>query len=59
MLEWIGQNIPTIVAVAVLTCVVALIIIGMIKDKKQGKHSCGSSCSCCPMSDKCHSDPKK
>jgi hypothetical protein len=56
---WLIQNASTIIAVAVLVAVVAMIILGMIKDKRQGKHSCGSSCSCCPMSGKCHPDPKE
>lgn len=54
MIDWLIQNIGTIVICAVLVCVVALIIRGMIKDKKQGKSSCGSSCCSCPMSGKCH-----
>lgn len=58
-MDWLIQNASTIIAVAVLAAVVALVIFGMIKDRKQGKHSCGSSCSCCPMSGKCHSDPEE
>ena len=56
MIDWLIQNIQTIVICAILVSVVALIIAGMVKDKKQGRSSCGCSCSSCPMSDKCHSD---
>ena len=61
MIDWLIQNIQTIVICVILVGVVALIIAGMVKDKKQGRSSCGSSCSSCPMSGKCHSktDNKK
>ena len=59
MLEWLSHNYPTIITVIILICAVTLIIAGMIKDKKQGKHSCGSSCSCCPMAGKCHPTDRK
>ena len=55
MLEWLTANIATIVICACLLAVVVLIIRKMIKDKKQGKSSCGCSCGSCPMSGSCHS----
>ena len=58
MLEWLEYNFSTIIAVVALVGMITLIIAGMIRDKKQGKHSCGSSCSCCPMADKCQTDQK-
>ena len=59
MMDWLIQNIQTIVICAILVGVVALIIRGIIKDKKQGRSSCGCSCSSCSMSDKCHSKTDK
>lgn len=56
MLNWIGANIGTIIICAVLIAIVAAIIIGMIRKKKQGKSvvcGCGS-CAGCPMSGSCH-----
>lgn len=39
----------TFVVLAVLVAIVALVIRGMIRDKKAGKSlSCGGDCSCCP-----------
>ena len=56
MLQWITNNIWTIVICAVLIAIVAAIIVGMVKKKKAGKSmvcSCGS-CQSCPLSGSCH-----
>lgn len=37
----------TIVVLAALVLIVALIVRSMIKDKKSGKSSCGGDCSHC------------
>ena len=54
MLEWIIHNIATILISLVLAGGVAAIVIGMLKDKKKGKSSCGGNCGCCPMGGSCH-----
>ncbi len=56
MLQWLGENIATIVICLVLIGVVAAIIAGMIKKKRAGKSmvcNCGC-CKGCPMSGSCH-----
>lgn len=55
MLEWISENIGTIIICTVLVAAVAAIIISMVRNKKKGKTSCGCGCSECPMSGSCHS----
>jgi len=45
----------TILVLAILMAVVAAIILNLVRNRKQGKSSCGGSCSCCPMSGSCHS----
>ncbi|MGN0611572.1 MAG: FeoB-associated Cys-rich membrane protein [Ruminiclostridium sp.] len=55
MLEWISQNIATIIICAVLIGVVAAIIAGMVRNKLKGKSSCGCGCADCPMNGSCHS----
>ena len=50
---WLSENIGTIAVSLVLILIVALIIKAMIRDKKQGKSSCGCKCSHCPMSASC------
>lgn len=54
MLSYLTANIGTIVVLAVLILVVALIIRGQIREKKAGRSSCGSGCSHCAMAGKCH-----
>lgn len=55
MLTWISENIASIIICAVLLAIVATVIVGMVRNKKKGKSSCGSGCANCPMSGKCHS----
>lgn len=44
----------TIIVGIVLAAAVILIIAKMVKDKKNGKSSCGCNCSCCSNSKICH-----
>ncbi len=55
MLTWISENIATIIICAVLLAIVATVIVGMVRNKKKGKSSCGSGCANCPMSGNCRS----
>lgn len=56
MIEFLTANLATIVISIVLIAVVALIIRGMIRDKKAGKlcSGCSGGCGCCGGSG-CHS----
>lgn len=54
MFAWILGNIATIIICAVLIAVVAAIIVGMVKNKKKGRSSCGCGCSDCPLGGSCH-----
>lgn len=54
MLE-IKGIIASIAVILAIVAVFALVIRGMIKDKKSGKSSCGGGCAGCPMQGKCHS----
>ena len=56
MLQWICENISTILVSLVLLAVVILIVRGMIRDKKQGKSSCGGNCASCGGCCGCHKD---
>ncbi len=55
MLEWIRANVGNIIAVALLSAIVIAIVNSLVKQKKQGKSSCGGGCASCPMSGACHS----
>ncbi|MCR4648637.1 MAG: FeoB-associated Cys-rich membrane protein [Lachnospiraceae bacterium] len=54
MMAWLAANIWTIVISIILLVIVALIIWRLIKNKKEGKSSCGCGCDNCAMSGNCH-----
>ena len=56
MLQWICENIGTIAVGLVLLAVVILIVRIMMRDKKQGKSSCGGNCASCGGGCACHKD---
>ena len=54
MLDWITENLSTIVVSLILMLVVAVIIRKLVRDKKKGKSSCGCNCAQCAMAESCH-----
>jgi hypothetical protein len=54
MLSWIRVNLSTIIVCIVLLAAVAGVIIKMVKDKREGKLSCGGGCQGCSMYGSCH-----
>ena len=46
-MEWLSSNLGSIAVGAVLLCVVALVIRGMVRKKKLGKGSCSCGCENC------------
>lgn len=54
MWTWITANLATILLSLVLLAVVAGIVWRLIRQKKQGKSSCGCGCENCPSSHMCH-----
>lgn len=54
MLAWIAENLATIIICLVLAVIVAAIIIGLLRNKKKGKSSCGCNCAHCAMAGSCH-----
>ncbi|MGN0459791.1 MAG: FeoB-associated Cys-rich membrane protein [Ruminococcus sp.] len=58
MLEWLMNNISTIIVGMIVLAVIIAIVIRMIKNKKRGKTSCNCGCSGCPMGDSCHKEEK-
>ena len=45
MFAWLAENLGTIVISAVLLAIVAAIVIYLIRQKKQGKSTCGAGCT--------------
>ena len=54
MLEFIIENLATIVISLLLLAAVTGIAVKLIKDWRAGKTSCGCGYSACPMSGTCH-----
>lgn len=46
--------IPTIIICAALAAIVVAIVYRLIRNKRQGKSSCGCGCSSCAMQEICH-----
>lgn len=54
MLQWIGANLGTILICLVLIAVIGLIVRSLVRQKQQGKSSCGCNCAHCAMYGSCH-----
>lgn len=52
-------NIGSWIVAIILIGIIGWIIYRLVKDKRQGKSSCGSNCGCCPNASLCHSNIKK
>lgn len=48
MLSWFEANLGSILVALTLVAVSALIVRGLIRDKKRGRHLCGGNCGGCP-----------
>ena len=59
MLDWIVPHIGTIAVGALLLAVFGAIVFKMIKNKKEGKTTCGCGCSGCAMREQCHPTNKE
>ncbi len=60
MLAFVTGNLGTILITLFLVLIVALAIYSLVKDKKQGRSSCGGSCAHCKMCTACsHAGYKK
>lgn len=58
MFKWIAENISTILVFAALLLIAVLIIRSLVRNKKQGKSSCGCNCAHCAMAGQCHGKKK-
>jgi len=58
MFKWISENISTILVFAALLLIALLIIRSLVRNKKQGKSSCGCNCAHCAMAGQCHGKKK-
>ena len=54
-MQWLAENIGSIILCAAVVALVAGLVISLVKKKKQGKTTCGCGCEHCAMSGSCHS----
>lgn len=54
MLAWIQSNLATLLISLLLAAVVVAIVARLIKNKKQGKSTCGGNCAHCACAGSCH-----
>ena len=57
-MTWLKSNLSTIVITLVQIVIVGLIIRSMVRDKKNGKSSCGGNCGGCSGCSACHPTKK-
>lgn len=55
MTAFLAANLSTILICIVLITIVVSISIYLVRQKKQGKSSCGAGCAHCAMHGECHS----
>ncbi len=55
MTVFLAANLSTILICIVLIAIVVSISIYLVRQKKQGKSSCGAGCAHCAMHGECHS----
>lgn len=53
MINWISQNLSTIVVALIILAALCIAVMYIIKNKKNGKSSCDGNCSGCMMNGKC------
>ena len=54
MFAWIAENIATILICLVLALAVVLIVVKLVRGRKNGCASCGGNCGRCPTDCSCH-----
>lgn len=55
MLQWMNENLGTILISIVLIVIVVCIVRYLVRQKKQGRSTCGNNCAHCAMQGSCHS----
>ena len=58
MMQWLSNNIGTVLISLELLAVVARIICSLIRKKREGKSSFGCNCADCALHGSCHAHNK-
>lgn len=54
MLNFVIENLASIIVGAIVLLIVGAVVIKLIRDRKNQKSSCGACCSGCPLGGECH-----
>ncbi len=54
MPELLWENRGTIIAGTIVLLIIAGAVLSIVKNKRQGKGSCGCGCANCALNGKCH-----
>lgn len=54
MIDFIVNNLSTILISVFLIAIIAAVIVLLVKDKKHGKSTCGCGCKNCAMRGECN-----
>lgn len=54
MLQFLKDNLATILVSAAVLTVVVFVIVKLVRDKRKGKSTCGCGCENCAMKGDCH-----
>lgn len=58
MIDFLIDNLGTVIVGLIVLAAIILIVAKMIKDKKHGKSSCGCGCEHCANAPYCHGNKK-
>ena len=53
---WLQNNAGTLVVGLLVAGIAVGLVCKLVRDKRQGKSSCGCGCEGCALKDKCHPD---
>lgn len=59
MMDWLRNNLGSMIVLLLLIVIVAVIIMRMVRNKKQGVTGCGCKCSHCPMGEACQENERQ
>jgi hypothetical protein len=59
MISFLSENLGNLVVCLLLAAIVGLAIYILVRNKKNGKSSCGCGCANCPSAGMCHPADKK
>lgn len=59
MLQWLSQNLFTLLIIAVLVAFFGWLVYSLIRDARKGKSSCCGGCAGCAMAGHCHPNAAK